>query len=66
MFKPTIVADGEVVGTWQRTLSAREVVIEPRLFGPLTDQFEEGLQLAADAYGAFLGRPARLRWNGGR
>ena len=65
MFKPTIVADGEVVGTWQRTLSAREVVIEPRLFGPLSDPFEEGLQLAADAYGAFLGRPARLRWNGG-
>jgi len=28
MFKPTIVADGEVVGTWQRTLSAREVAIE--------------------------------------
>ncbi|MGO9179938.1 MAG: winged helix DNA-binding domain-containing protein [Candidatus Limnocylindrales bacterium] len=61
MFKPTIVLDGEVVGTWQRTLTAHEVVIEPRLFGPLADPLGEGLRAAADAYGAYLGRRASLR-----
>lgn len=61
MFKPTIVVDGEVVGTWRRTVTAREVAIEPLLFGPPSGTIHEGLATAADAYGAFLGRPARVR-----
>ncbi len=68
MFKPTIVVDGEVVGTWRRTVTAREVVIEPRLFdspsGSLHEGLEEGLATAADVYGAFLGRQVRLRLPG--
>ncbi len=60
MFKPTIVADGEVVGTWRRTVRAREVVVEPVPFGPLPGRFREGIVEAARAYGAFLGRPARV------
>ena len=64
MFKPTIVADGEVVGTWKRTLRTREVVIEPRLFGALDGPLQDGLVAAADAYGAFLGRPARVGASG--
>lgn len=63
MFKPTIVVGGEVVGTWQRRVTAREVVIEPRPFGPfLPDALREGVAAAADAYGAYLGRGARLDW----
>ncbi len=62
MFRPTIVADGEVRGTWRRTVTAREVVIEPRLFGPLSGTLQDGLAVAAGAYGAYLGRPARLAW----
>jgi hypothetical protein len=58
------VVDGEVVGTWRRTLTAREVVIEPRLFGPLADPLGEGLRAAADAYGSFLGRAVQLRGMG--
>jgi hypothetical protein len=60
MFKPTIVADGEVVGIWQRTSTAREVVIEAQPFGPLSGPLQEGLRAAVDAYGAYLGRPVRL------
>ena len=70
MFKPTIVVDGEVVGTWRHTLTAREVVIEPHLFdspsGPLRERLEEGLDTAVDAYGGFLGRKATLRLPGAR
>ena len=61
MFKPTIVVDGEVVGTWRRTLTAREVLIDLVPLGPLPGTLRKGLIRAADAYGAFLGRPARLR-----
>ncbi len=63
-FKPTIVADGEVVGTWQRTRSAREVVIDLAPFSRLPDSLSAGLRATADAYGAFLGRPVRLRGGG--
>ena len=61
MFKAAIVADGEVVGTWRRALTAREVVIEPQLFGSPSGSLHDGLGNAADEYGAFLGRQARLR-----
>jgi hypothetical protein len=60
MFLPTIVLDGEVVGTWRRTARAREIVIEPTLFRPFPDMAREGLMGAAQAYGAFLGKPARI------
>ncbi|MDR3545474.1 MAG: winged helix DNA-binding domain-containing protein [Candidatus Limnocylindrales bacterium] len=60
MFRPTVVADGEVVGTWRRTLKAGEVVIEPQLWGPLPSELRDPLVEATGAYGAFLGRPARL------
>ena len=60
LFRPTIVADGEVVGTWRRTMKAREIVVEPVLFDRLSGKVREGLAEAAQAFGAFMGRPARL------
>ena len=60
MFKPTMVVDGEVVGTWGRRLKAGEIVIEPVPFGRLSGRDREGLEEAAGEYGAFIGRPARL------
>lgn len=60
VFLPTIVVDGEVVGTWKRTVRAREVVIVPSPFRPLPGRVREGLVDAARAYGAFLGLPARI------
>jgi hypothetical protein len=60
MFKPTIVVDGEVVGTWKRTLLAREIVIETAPFARFPSAIDEGLANAVKAYGAFTGHPARL------
>jgi hypothetical protein len=60
MFKATIVADGEVVGTWKRTIRAREIVIEAAPFARLPSSVHEGLATAVQAYGAFTARPARL------
>jgi hypothetical protein len=64
LFRPTIVADGDVVGTWQRRVSDGDVVIEPRLFRPLPRRFHDPLEAAAAAYGAFIGRPARVSFEG--
>jgi hypothetical protein len=60
MFKPTIVVDGEVVGTWKRSVRARHVAIETTTFDPMASQQREGLAQAAHAYGAYLGREATL------
>jgi hypothetical protein len=47
MFKPTIVVDGEVVGTWRRTIRARETVLEAIPFARLPDAVHEDLERAA-------------------
>jgi hypothetical protein len=60
MFKPTVVADGEIAGTWRRTRIGGEVLIEPLLWNPLRGKLRDALVEAAGAYGAFLGRPTRL------
>ena len=60
MFLPTIVIDGEVMGTWKRTTRTREVVIGLSPFHPLGDSTREALAGAAIAYGSFLGKPARI------
>ncbi|MFI5262841.1 MAG: winged helix DNA-binding domain-containing protein [Candidatus Limnocylindrales bacterium] len=62
MFKSTIVADGQVVGTWRKAIRAGEVVIAPQPFERLASSVRDGLAEAALAYGAFLGRPARIAW----
>jgi hypothetical protein len=60
VFKPTVVADGEVVGTWRRNVTRGEVLVEALLWSPLRGALQDGLVEAVGAYGAYLGRPARL------
>ncbi len=59
MFKATVVADGEVVGTWSRTIRANKVVVEPLLWNPLAGELVDALDEAVGVYGAFLGLQAR-------
>jgi hypothetical protein len=56
MFKATIVAGGRVVGTWKRSVKAKEIVVEPLLWGAAP----KGLAAAASAYGKFLGKPGTV------
>ena len=62
MFLPTIVADGEVVGTWKRTIAARTVTMTPLPFdgAPLTAAALRGFREAASAHARFLDRELRL------
>jgi len=60
MFRPTIVVDGEVVGTWGRVVRRGELIVQPELFGRLPGRARAGLEAAVRAYGSFRGSPARL------
>ena len=54
VFRPTIVADGAIVGTWKRTIKKRHITVEWEPFRPFTARAEKALDLAAQRYGEFL------------
>lgn len=56
VFKPTLVIDGEVAGTWRRVEQRSHVRVEVTPFGSLSAAPTRGLERAAAAYGRFLGR----------
>jgi Winged helix DNA-binding domain len=61
IFYPILVIDGQVMGTWKRTLKRGSVVITPRPFRSLSKTGERAVATAARRYGAFLGiEPAFL------
>jgi hypothetical protein len=57
---PTIVVDGEVVGTWKRTLTAKEAIVTHVAFESLSAKHARGFAVASAAYGQFIGRTARI------
>jgi hypothetical protein len=54
-FRPMIVIDGQIVGTWTSSIHGDWMTIELATFEVLTDAQEEALDLAAARYAAFLG-----------
>lgn len=57
MFLATMVLDGQVTGTWRRTLGPRDAVqLEWRTFDPLPAAALAAFERAAAAYARFLGR----------
>jgi hypothetical protein len=61
VFMPTIVVDGQVVGTWRRATRAKLVEITAIPFTRLTRAASDGFRDAAAAHGRFLGVPVRVR-----
>lgn len=57
---PTIILDGQVVGTWKRTLTKGSVVITPNPFNRLKKAEQRAFAAGARRYGAFLGLQAQL------
>jgi hypothetical protein len=55
IFNPTIVVDGQVVGTWKRTLKKDTLVIAPSPFTKLKRAETHAIAEAAKRYGNFLG-----------
>jgi hypothetical protein len=60
IFKPIIVIDGRVAGTWQRTRRKAKVLIRLDAFEPLSPTQFEATVAAAESYGRFLGRPVEI------
>ena len=54
VFKPIVVADGKVVGTWKRTVKAKHVVVEAEAFESWDDGVAEGIRAGAGEYARFL------------
>jgi hypothetical protein len=60
VFRPMIVIEGQIVGTWKGTRKKDTMVVTPNLFRTLTSAEDQALVGAANQYGAFLGLPAQL------
>jgi hypothetical protein len=58
VFYPMIVIDGQIVGTWKRTLKKQTVVISRQSFTDLSPAQSSALEEAARRYAAFLGLTA--------
>ena len=56
IFKPLVMLDGCVAGSWKRTLKKESVVIELDSFDPLPKNERIRIEQAAKPYGPFLGR----------
>jgi hypothetical protein len=55
IFLPTIVIDGEVVGTWQRKYDKGKAIITLQPFRRLDSRVMKDVKLATERYGVFLG-----------
>lgn len=60
MFKPIIVFNGQVVGTWKRTLRKTKVLLNFHPFEPFDPAQMEAALAAAESYGRYLGLPAQI------
>lgn len=57
MFSPVLVVDGQVVGTWKKTVRAKGVTVELDLFRPLRRSEKDLVHEAAERYCAYLEAP---------
>jgi hypothetical protein len=60
IFNPIIVVDGQVVGTWKRTLKKDALAITPSPFAKLTKAETRAIGAAASRYGKFFDAPVVL------
>ena len=62
MFLPTLVVDGQVVGTWRRSARAKAVALEASPFGRLRASQKRAFVGPAERYVHFVGAPVTLTW----
>jgi len=55
VFRPTVVDDGVVVGTWKRTVKRTRIEILVSPFAAFAARQRSGVERAAEGYGRFLG-----------
>lgn len=60
VFRPIVVVEGRVRGTWQRTPRARSLRIGGELFGPFSAEEDEALAAGAQRFGQFAGKAVEM------
>lgn len=55
IFTSTVIVNGEVVGTWKRTLSKKGVKIQTKFFKKINKQASAALEKQLDRYADFIG-----------
>lgn len=60
MLPATIVVNGQVVGTWKRTIKKDTVTITPNLFRELSEEEQAAFASTAEQYAGFLEKMARI------
>jgi len=58
----SIVLEGQIVGTWKRTLKKDSVTVDATLFTALKKSQQPAITEAAEGYGIFLGLPVMLKF----
>ncbi len=61
-----VVIDGQIVGSWRRTLNKEAVTVEINPFRQLTKAEQRAVAWAAQRYGEFLKKSAVIAWMRGR
>lgn len=54
IFKPVIVINGQVEGTWKRTIKKNKIILETRFFSPVSKSVKNQLEEALMPYGQFF------------
>lgn len=60
IFKPIIVVNGQVIGTWKRTVKKDKISIETNLLQKTLQTFHKDLEKEARRYGDFMGKTVEL------
>ncbi len=62
LFQNTLMLDGQIVGTWKRTLQKKKVTVEILTFTTLSKPQQQAAAKSAEEYGKFLGLSVELKW----
>jgi hypothetical protein len=60
VFSPTIVSDGQIVGTWKREIKKDQILIKIRYFRKLSSPEEESLNSEVKHFGEFINMPISM------
>ena len=60
IFRPTIVVNGRIAGTWRRTLKRDTVAVEIRLLRTLTRAERQAVSESAERYGHFINKTVHV------
>jgi hypothetical protein len=64
IFRPVVLVNGQVAGTWKRTVKRGAIWLETELFGPVSPPTRELIQNAAAAWGRFWNGNAEVQYAG--